>query len=265
MCTQVTGDCLYPDWIASYFIPLIHRTSSITILPNYRLTPESPGSAILEDLSDFWKWFHSGAVSTFLSSQGHDLDLDFSRVLATGDSAGGYMALMSALTQPKGSINAVLAQYPMTSPLTCEPAATFFGMPAPGPEVAEQHISSMTSDAVISSVVPPARMALSYSLVAYGHYLKHFGDDAKLWPVGLIGEAKSMPPTWIVHGDADVAVDIGGSRKFAEVWEKGGVEGEVRMHVEGGANHGFDIATKESEAGWLREGLEWIEGCWLKK
>jgi acetyl esterase/lipase len=35
------------------------------------------------------------------------------RVLVQGESAGGYMAMQSALTQPAGTIKAVLVIYPM--------------------------------------------------------------------------------------------------------------------------------------------------------
>jgi acetyl esterase/lipase len=260
----VTGDCLYPDWIAAFWVPLIHRTSSIVVLPNYRLTPENNGAAILEDLSDFWTWANAGNVMKFLASKSHDVDLDREKVLVTGDSAGGYMALMSALTQPKGSMKAVLAQYPMTQYMRIAPGDTFFGMPAPGPEVAEQHIASMTPGTVISSAIPPARSGLSYSLAAYNNmYLEHFGPDEKMWPFGKLADAEEMPPTWIIHGDKDQAVSVLDSQDFVKRWTEKEVRGEVKLDVLPDVDHGFDIGLKEDEEEWLKKGLEWVEGKWL--
>jgi acetyl esterase/lipase len=261
--SQITGDCLYADWIAAFWIPLIHRTSSIVVLPNYRLIPESSGADILTDLSDFWSWFNKGSVTDYLSSKHANLELDHDKVLVAGDSAGGYMALMSALTQPKDSMKAVLAQYPMTKYLRAEPSPTFFGMPAPGPEVADQHISQMVPGTVISSVVPPARSGLSYSLAAYGKYLTYFGADEKLWPLGKLEDVSEMPPTWIIHGETDQAVDVKDSQDFVRKWTDREIKGEVKLDVLPGMDHGFDIELKEDEEEWLKNGLKWVEGKWL--
>lgn len=261
---QVTGDCLYPDWTAAFVVPFIHRNNAIVVLPNYRLTPEASGTEILEDLNDFWTWFHSDKLYTYLTSQGYsDLSVDYDHVLATGESAGGYAALMSALTLPEGTLKVILTQYPMTDSLRHKPSPLFFGMPAPGPDIAEKHIAAMTPGTSISSAVPPSRAGLSYSLAAYGRYLEFFGKDDKLWPIGRIAEAKSMPPTWIVHGDADAVVDIEDSKSFVDKWKKARVEGEVRLYIQPGGDHGFDIPSKESEDEWLREGLVWVESKWL--
>ena len=263
MRVKVSGDCLYPDWIGAFFIPLIQRTSSIVILPNYRLTPEHTGAEILSDLSDFWTWFNAHSPSTYLTPKHADLYLDYSKVLVTGDSAGGYMALMSALLHRSPGIKAVLAQYPMTNYLRKEKTGTMFGQPVPPESTVEKHVSAIKPGGVISSAIPPARSDLSYALAAYGKYLTYFGEGAKLWPIGLIAGAGTMPPTWIIHGEADSAVEIGDSLKFVEEWTANEVRGEVKLSVVPGMEHGFDDGMKEDEEEWLREGLEWVEGKWL--
>ncbi|KAH7356325.1 Alpha/Beta hydrolase protein [Pyrenochaeta sp. MPI-SDFR-AT-0127] len=259
----VTGHCLFPDWIAAFFIPFIHRTNSIVVLPNYRLVPEHSGADILCDLTDFWKWFHSGALGAFLSSQNLSLDLDYESVLVSGDSAGGYMALMSGLTQPKGSIRAVLAQYPMTNYLRRSKVSTYLNQDVPPSSMIDEHVASIKPGTVFSAATPPARMLLSYAFSAYGRYLEFFGDDKKLWPVNLIEDKDYLPPTWIVHGEADTAVSVEDSKVFAEKCkELDGVE--VRLVVRPGEEHGFDIGLKEDETEWLKEGLSWIQGIWLR-
>ncbi|KAF2850391.1 alpha/beta-hydrolase [Plenodomus tracheiphilus IPT5] len=258
----VTGDCLYPDWHSAFFVPFIHRTNCITVLPNYRLVPEHSGADILSDLDDFWTWFHSDKLSSFLKSQGVVANLDYDHVLVSGDSAGGYMTLMSGLTQPKGSIKALLAQYPMTDSLRRDPTAELYGQPTPPPTVVDKYTAGIKPGTVISSAVPPARMDISYALSAYGRYLEFFGSDKSMWPLYLVETKDYLPPTWIVHGDADTAVSIEDSRAFVNKARKlGGAE--VELVVRPGEEHGFDAAVKEVEEEWLKEGLRWVEDKWL--
>jgi dipeptidyl aminopeptidase/acylaminoacyl peptidase len=106
-------------------------------------------------------------------------------------------------------------------------------------------------------------MRLSYALSAFGRYREFFGDEEKLWPLGLIEHREWAPPTWIIHGDKDAAVRIEDSRLFVKKWKARGMGNEVRLEVRKGQDHGFDIGIKESEERWLRDGLAWVEGKWL--
>ncbi|CAE7015863.1 hypothetical protein CFE70_002734 [Pyrenophora teres f. teres 0-1] len=262
----IMGDCLYPDWTSAFFVPLIHRTSSIVVLPNYRFLPEHNGKDILSDLSDFWSWFHAGSVDKFLNNQPATpeggVSLDHDRVLVSGDSAGGYMALMSGLMQPKGCIKAILVEYPMTNYLRYELGPTFFGMPSPPASVLTDHVKTMVPGVVVSSAVPPARMGLGYAMAAYGHFLEYFGEDEKMWPIGLVEEKTWLPPTWILHGGADTVVNVEDSRAFVEKCKK--LQGvEVKLTVREGMEHGFDGAMKEDEEPWLKAGVAWVEEKWL--
>jgi acetyl esterase/lipase len=211
-------------------------------------------------------------VDSFLSSKDHGLTLDYEKVLVTGDSAGGYMALMSALTQPPSSaIKAVLAQYPMTNYLRCTPSETFMGRPSPKESELDEHLASMKPGALVSSAFPPERTNISYPMAAYGRYLDYFGKDEIMWPIGLVGDAgkdgewRKLPPTWIIHGDADTAVDVEDSRTFVEKCRRVmDEEVEVRLELREGMEHGFDIEMKEDEEEWLKNGLVWLEGKWLR-
>jgi acetyl esterase/lipase len=95
-------------------------------------------------------------------------------------------------------------------------------------------------------------------------YLEHFGPDEKMWPFGKLADAEEMPPTWIIHGDQDQAVSVLDSQDFVKRWTEKEVRGEVKLDVLPGVDHGFDIGLKEDEEEWLKKGLEWIEGKWLK-
>lgn len=226
--------------------------------------PEHSGSDILSDLSDFWDWVLHGGLTEYLSSQPgcEDLELDFDHVLASGDSAGGYMALMSGLTQPRGTVRAVLAQYPMTDSLRREPSELFIDLPSPPASLVDDYMERVKPGVVVSSCTPPERMDLSYVLSTYGRYLDFFGQDKMMWPLYLIEEKKWLPPTWIHHGDVDTAVSVEDSRAFVRKCEELGLE--VRLEILKGMDHGFDTQAKEDEEPWLQEGLRWVEEKWLQ-
>ncbi|KAF2676810.1 alpha/beta-hydrolase [Lentithecium fluviatile CBS 122367] len=261
----VYGDCLFAKWIAAWFIPFIHRNNAITVLPNYRLTPEHTGNDILEDLTDFWAWFNGGGVEKFLASQNISAELDYDRVLASGDSAGGYMAIQLGLTRPKGEIKAVLAQYPMTTFARRKPDTAGLGGELPPPtSFIDEHMASVQPGAVISSAVPPARSNLSLALDAHGRFNDYFGTGRRLWPITAIEDAKHMPPTYIIHGEQDRAVVVGDTKAFVKKAEELLPGVEVRLDVrDDNRDHGFDIDMKEDEEPWLKESLKWVEERWL--
>lgn len=174
------------------------------------------------------------------------------------------MALMSALTLPRGKVSAVLAQYPMTNYLQRETRVdVYLNQPAPGPEYIDEHMNTVEPGVVLSSAKPPARMHLSYALSVFRRYLEFFGDDKMLWPIGLVEKKDWAPPTWILHGEADSAVSIEDSKAFVKRWDESGIESEIRLDIRQGQEHGFDIAMKESEEKWLRDGLAWVQGKWF--
>ena len=62
--------------------------SAVLIRPNYRKLPESTGLEILENLAGFWKWFHGGLQTAVKSTTASAVQVDRSRTLLIGHSAG---------------------------------------------------------------------------------------------------------------------------------------------------------------------------------
>ncbi|KAF9733218.1 hypothetical protein PMIN01_08901 [Paraphaeosphaeria minitans] len=189
--------------------PLVHDNNAIVVSPNDRLLPEHNGNDIQEDLADFWMWFKDGGVTDYLSSQAGAhaaVQLDYTRVLAGGDSAGGYLAIQSGLTQPRGPLSAIIGCYPMTNYLRRQQEAMFMKEPSP-------------PESIIDRPAPPRpRNRISYALSACGRYAHFFGSGSHLWPISLLdsGAATYIPPTVIIHGDKDKAISIDDSRLFAK-------------------------------------------------
>lgn len=265
----VTGTALYPDWFAAFFVPFVHRTSSIVVLPNYRLLPEHSGRDILEDLADFWKWFDGDGLTNLLLKKepGLELSLDRERLCVSGDSAGGLMALHSALHLPNKRIRVVLAQYPMSNYLRREPTEKYGDHVAPGPEIIDKYIDAINPDAVVSSAIPPYRQELSYALAAYSRWQEFFGIGENLLPIDALDNATFFPPTFIIHSLQDTAVAVGDSENFVKKLKhrfgNDFVEQKVRLESPDG-DHGFDIALKEKDTPWLKDGLQWVEKLWLE-
>lgn len=66
--------------------------SAILVCPNHRLLPESSGLDILDDLADFWGWVGDGLQAFVAKSVGLDLQVDLTRMIAMGESAGTLLS-----------------------------------------------------------------------------------------------------------------------------------------------------------------------------
>ncbi|KAF5016227.1 hypothetical protein F66182_12161, partial [Fusarium sp. NRRL 66182] len=106
----VMGDRMYPDWFALWQLQFALAQGAIIITPDYRLLPESTGVDIIDDLEDFSKWVHN-VLPQKISELSSNITLDVDNIMAVGESAGGYLALQSALLFSQSRISAVICQY----------------------------------------------------------------------------------------------------------------------------------------------------------
>lgn len=125
--------------------------------PDYRLLPSANGVAdVLEDLEDFWQWTRThlaGVVGSHVP--GHSIDL--SRLLLTGNSAGGYCAIQLALSYPN-DISAVAIAYPLLDPKD----DVFVKGPAAGdPTILRFPLKDMPSKDVVLASVDEARKTVT--------------------------------------------------------------------------------------------------------
>ena len=68
--------------------------SAIFIAPDYRLLPEATAAEVLDDVEDFWHWLHNTLPTLTMTWNAFP---DLTRLACTGQSAGGYLAVQSAL------------------------------------------------------------------------------------------------------------------------------------------------------------------------
>lgn len=207
--------------------------------------------------------FANGGVTEYLRCHNLEFKLDYTRVLAAGDSAGGYLAIHSGLTQPVGTIRTILGCYPMTNYLRRKQQHFFMGEVSPPESIIDEHVDRIRPGTIISGAPPRPRNRISYALSAYGRYNEFFGTGEHLWPIFLLPSVKQLPPTILIHGDEDTAVSIDDSRKFVKMAKEVlGEKANVRLVERKGEDHGFDMNATEEEQ-WVKDVTRWIEMAWM--
>lgn len=130
----------------------------------------------------------------------------------------------------------------------------------------QEHMAQVQPGTIISGAPPRPRNRISYALSAYSRYNEFFGTGAHLWPISLISSARYLPPTIIIHGDQDTAVNIEDTKAFVKKAKEllgGDSDGaDVRLIVREGMDHGFDMDAREDEE-WVKDVVKWIEERWL--
>jgi acetyl esterase/lipase len=149
-------------------------------MPKYRKMPESHGREILNDADIFWEWYQSRQFyldlqTLFLGSGTNRTDvntkIDRHQLFVSGESAGGFLAAYSWLSQPDLRIEALYMQYPMLRAYTRRSGEPYRGKVIPEHEVQEyakvycDHITALKALDKINprtDSVPPEGMDMAY-------------------------------------------------------------------------------------------------------
>ncbi|KAH6635000.1 Alpha/Beta hydrolase protein [Chaetomium sp. MPI-SDFR-AT-0129] len=274
--------CFLSDWVRD----LAHTTPAIFISPSYRLSPETPAVSILDDIADFWRWFPTHLPSLLSSPPWQHITPDLTRLLALGESAGGYLALQSALLlSVKPPLRAVVALYPAIYPDLAvfnshlpdakkandddDAVVTAFLSTAlggnqtirtstPWPGLLTETIASMTTGRAREVWGPDeeGRLELGYALQQARNRAERSCGRGPGRGRGAIAEGDEagseerkggLPPIWVVQGTEDTVVPKEGTDEMVKRLREEGPEGtEVRYTVREGG-HGFDIPLRLGE------------------
>ncbi|KAH7030066.1 Alpha/Beta hydrolase protein [Macrophomina phaseolina] len=268
----VSGTRLYAPWFSSYLLKYALDHSAIIISPDYRLLPEACGLDILADISSLWTWLFT-SLHTYILLRDPIYSycgIDMKRIMVSGESAGGWLALQSAFMHP-GQIKAILGIFPMLDlgddHFTHGGRKSSIGMLLDNAIVDDYVTSAQTHpDRVVSSIMPPERMDFSVALFQHGRVGELLGRSRVLYPLELLEEVgragTRLPPLLIVHGTDDTVVPVEGSVRFAREWETWQRDSAVRLVLRPG-EHGFEGKARAEEESWLREVLEWVADRWL--
>jgi acetyl esterase/lipase len=137
--------------------------------------PEHQGKDILADVDRFWEWYQSPDFEEIMRKLCPNMNGKFLRdeLLVSGDSAGGFLATHSWLSQPKLHIKAMYLQYPMLRAYTRHRVDPYRGV-----ELEKKHfygvadrihgkMKEMEDNGTLKSrtdSIPPLGMDLAYTL-----------------------------------------------------------------------------------------------------
>ena len=279
------GDSLMEPFWSQWVSDLALKYGAIIVSPNYRLLPEATTPEIFDDVEDFWKWLHSSAPHELLASYKSSTELDISRILVTGESAGGLLGTSLALAYPN-EICAATVSYPWLAPDSID-----FLTPRDKPTVAghlsksiiDDFMSSVAYGTSISSSEDQARLAACFSAIQHGTLGEIYrrGTEPEevqdqrenkrgMWfPFERLEEPDVAIPRGgisILHGREDTVVPLHNSEDFiarAREVTKGqpGNEGLILTTRDG--DHGFEEKTRLDEK-WLQDAIRRAVNVWLE-
>jgi acetyl esterase/lipase len=204
---------------------------------DYRLAPETKLDEILKDVSDIIKWIKLNGEQKY--------NIDTSKIVAAGGSAGGYLALSTGFSQISAP-NAIIA---ISTPTGFSTANIQMGdlsiLNQPGPY-------DIVKDSIVSYGDYDSRMALWRFLARnrLGLY-EVFGFDPakepeKLERYTLTNNVKSnYPPTLLIQAKNDHLVDLGQVTAFYDFLQKNKVESKLYL-VENG--HSSELINQNPDA-----------------
>ena len=191
------------------------NTGCVIVSTNYRLAPENPFPAPVEDCYASLKWMVENAES---------LNIDRSRIAVGGGSAGGGLAAgLVILTRDRGEIELVfqLLIYPMIDNRNITPSS--------------------------HAINDPRTWNREKNIFAWNAYLGDSFRDDEVSPYAAAARAEDLtglPPAYIAVGELDLFLDE--DIEYAQRLMQAGVSTE--LHVYPGANHGFDAMINAAVA-----------------
>ncbi|PWY96527.1 alpha/beta-hydrolase [Aspergillus sclerotioniger CBS 115572] len=278
----ITGDSLFMEWFPQYLFDIAKEHNAVIVSPNYRLMPEATSLEFFDDIEDFWVWLHSSTVAELLSSGPTPTELDLSRIITAGESAGGTLSICLALAHPE-EIRAGTASYPglirtapEISPEQTEAPRLSGLSPDEANRLVNEAIKRANQGEIRSSAMVPYRLDLMLAAIETGRnfelYERGTEKDPRRTlrhPIERLDEPDLKFPRGglsIRHGLEDNIVPPEISQIFvdkARAVMKGKPGGDKIVLTLQPGGHGFENDTRGDEE-WLQENLQSAIEAWLE-
>lgn len=213
----ICGSKLYEEWHAAWTIQLAAQKGAILVTPNHRLLPEANGREVLDDIADFWSWIKS-SLPREVESVAKGVEVDVNNVLVAGESAGGYLAVQSALLHPNAGIKAVISQYGMLDNriphFSQKGEKNMAGAPQQPESEIDDYLRDMKKGSVRTETHPWELWLFICATVQAGRYLEFLGNGQGVHAIDNLEKAKNVPACWIVHGKEDSLVSLSAENRM---------------------------------------------------
>lgn len=196
---------------------LAQQSGCVVVAVDYRLAPEDPYPAGLEDCYAALRWLHESAA---------DYNIPAERIAVAGESGGaGLAAGLTILARDRGElpVSAQFLLYPMLDDRTGTPAE-----PDPLPYAGEFVVRQPTLDFIWNSVLGR----------------EPGGDDVPVAAApARADDLAGLPPTTLLVGDLDILV--GENLRYARTLIRSGVPTD--LHVFPGSYHAFMTMAPQAD------------------
>ncbi|OAA64727.1 Alpha/beta hydrolase fold-3 [Niveomyces insectorum RCEF 264] len=251
-----------PSFLSRWSLELAVTKNAIIVSPAYRLLPEATGTDILQDVLDFWDWVRT-SLPTSVAATWPDLTVDLTSTAVLGESAGGYLSLLSAFHQPAGTIQVAMAQYCSIFPdIDAWRPQPVDGGPADAHALIDNYLATIPPGALVVSRPFPAMLDFGLACLKTGRYREWMGPDERLTLAYGLRTAKQLPPIWVLQGLEDSLVPRAATDSMVERIRKVRPETPLLYSVQPG-DHGFDEAHALDEP-YVAEGLAFVTKYWPK-
>jgi len=199
----VTGS---KDQVALEVLPYLAMGLAVVNV-DYRLAQAAPAPAAAEDCRCALRWVFRHA---------EQYGLDPARIVAGGQSAGGHLALLTAMAPAAAGLDRLC---PGNEELGVAAVVNFFGIADVGDVLVGEHARDFTTGWFMG-VKPPERDALARTLSPINYVRPH------------------GPAVITVHGDADPVVPVEHAHRLARALDAAGVPNKLII-VRGGKHGDF--------------------------
>ncbi|KAI1333950.1 putative polyketide synthase [Xylariaceae sp. FL0016] len=264
----IVGNRLYEPWWPGWLLDFAVSRNAIVVAPDYRLLPEATGADMVDDLHAFWIWMLE-QLPGIAQRESWALRPDFGHILCAGHSAGGTLALLSALERPDADVKAVLSLYgPMDDSvpeLKMARPRKILGSWPPPPRQAEATIRSYiqrTRGTVRTDGDPVEMWELVTCILQQGRLPRMMSQrpDPRLDVILAITKRKTLPPIWLIHGENDSIVPLDCSTEFVRRINDIVPDAPLMLSIRPG-EHNFDASLGVHEP-WIAEGCDFLLKHW---
>jgi acetyl esterase/lipase len=219
-------------------IEMLSNAGYTVVSIDYRLAPETKLKNIIEDIHDAIVWVREKGQELF--------NIDPNRMGVVGNSAGGYLTLLSGfiIDPPPKALVAFYGYGDIDGSWYCKPSPFYCGKPL----VTESTARAAVGTRMISEISSPNNRMLFYlycrqngcwprEVTGYDPEIEPDKFD-RFCPIRNI--TTQYPPTLLLHGDKDTDVPYEQSVAMAKKLEEIGVKHQLITVL--GKGHGFEGA-----------------------